>query len=151
MTSLTDDIRLMTEMRDGSKTAFNRLFRRYHPKLLAYATLFVDGQEAENVVQDVMLSIWERRQTLTLRHSLCTYLHSAVRNRCLTITARGLVEGKALSAMKLTLIDESIAPPCPYTVKELNINLQKAIYDLPDHLRSTFELSRIEGKKYISK
>jgi RNA polymerase sigma-70 factor (ECF subfamily) len=49
--------------------------------------------------------------------------------------------------MKLTLIDESIAP-CPYTVKELNINLQKAIYDLPDHLRSTFELSRLEGKKY---
>ena len=47
--------------------------------------------------------------------------------------------------MKLTLIDESIAPS--YLVRELNINLQKAIYDLPDHLRSTFELSRIEGKK----
>ena len=50
--------------------------------------------------------------------------------------------------MKLTLIDESIALPCPYTVKELNINLQKAIYDLPDYLRSTFERSRLEGKKY---
>ena len=146
MTSYPDDIHLMTEIRSGNKDAFNRLFRRYYPKLLAYATRFVDGQEAENVVQDVMMSVWERRDRIDLRHSTSTYLYSAVRNRCLTLTTRGIVKEKMVSSMRISLIDESIAPS--YLVRELNINLQKAIYDLPDHLRSTFELSRIEGKKY---
>lgn len=147
MTIYSDDKQLMRCIREGDIKAFDNLFRRYYPKLLAYATQFVDGPEAENVVQDIMLSLWERRLEINLKHSVSTYLHSAVKNKCYTLITRGHVKEKVVSAIRLSLIEEALDTD-PYTLRELGINLQKAICDLPDHLRTTFELSRLEGKKY---
>ena len=94
MALYSDDKQLMMSIRNGDIDSFDTLFRRYYPKLLAYATQFVDGPEAENVVQDIMLSLWERRE------------------------------------VRLSLIEEAFDTD-PYTLRELGINLQKAICDLP--------------------
>lgn len=144
---MSDDKQLMRCIKGGDINAFDNLFRRYYPKLLAYATQFVDGPEAENVVQDIMLSLWERRKDINLKHSVSTYLHSAVKNRCYTLITRGHVKEKVVSVIRLSMIEEALDAD-PYTLRELGINLQKAICDLPEHLRITFEMSRIEGKKY---
>ena len=52
-----EDILLLSQLQQGDKKAFNTLFRRYYPILCAYAHRFVDLEDAEEIVQDVMLSL----------------------------------------------------------------------------------------------
>ena len=57
-----EDILLLSQLQQGDKKAFNTLFRRYYPILCAYAHRFVDLEDAEEIVQDVMLWLWENRE-----------------------------------------------------------------------------------------
>lgn len=65
---------LLEKLGKGEQEAFDRLFRKYYPMLCAYAHRFVEVEEAEEVVQEVMLWIWENRMTLVIKESLSQYL-----------------------------------------------------------------------------
>ncbi|HET6995943.1 MAG TPA: sigma-70 family RNA polymerase sigma factor, partial [Chitinophagaceae bacterium] len=65
---------------DQANSAFTELYNRYWKKLLtlAYSKLKVQAL-AEEVVQDVFMNLWNRRQRLTIRHSFHTYIASSVK------------------------------------------------------------------------
>lgn len=46
-------------MQQGNKKAFDTLFIKYYAMLCAFARSFVSLEDAEEVVQDTMLQIWE--------------------------------------------------------------------------------------------
>lgn len=69
-----EDILLLSQLQQGDKKAFNTLFRRYYPILCAYAHRFVDLEDAEEIVQDVMLWLWENREILLIESSLSQYV-----------------------------------------------------------------------------
>ena len=55
---------LFEKMKNGDRAAFDALFLRSYPILCSFALKFIDdNDEAENIVQDVMLYLWENRQT----------------------------------------------------------------------------------------
>ncbi len=141
-----DEKELFERLREGQLEAFNVLFRHYYPLLLSYASNFVDLEDAENIVQDVMLSVWERRKHIYIQNKISTYLYSAVRNRCFTQISRGKVKEKIISNLKLSIIESTLEEE--YFAKEAKARLQKTIASLPTHLRVAFEMSRLEGKKY---
>jgi len=66
------------------KSIFNRLMADLRPKLYRFALAHIKrADEAEDVVQDVGLKLWERRDELAEVQSVEAYAMSAVRNRCL--------------------------------------------------------------------
>jgi len=66
------------------KTGFNQLMTHLRPKLYRFALAFTKRtDEAEDVVQEVGIKIWERRDELEAIRSVEAYAMSAVRNRCL--------------------------------------------------------------------
>ena len=65
------------------REAYNRLFSDYYPHLLAYGELFLDTEEAEDIVQDVLVSIWKNAENLEIHTSLEAYLFKSVYQRCL--------------------------------------------------------------------
>jgi len=66
------------------KTGFNQLMAHLKPKLYRFAlALTKRSDEAEDVVQDVGIKLWERRDELETLRSVEAYAMSAVRNRCL--------------------------------------------------------------------
>ena len=68
----------------GEREAFQRLFEMYHKALCFFATRIVrDSLEAEDIVQDVFLKIWENAERLELTSSIQHYLFASVRNGCL--------------------------------------------------------------------
>ena len=69
----TEDKHLLSAMQEGDKDAFNTLFRRYYPMLCAYCHRFVDLEDAEEIVQDIMLWLWENRNIQIINTSLSTY------------------------------------------------------------------------------
>lgn len=76
---------LVERIRKGDRIAFNELYRRYYPSLRSYAELFLDEEESEDVVQDVFLNVWLRKEGLDDSLSLQGYLLRSVYNSSLNI------------------------------------------------------------------
>src|SRR5438552_19172921 len=79
-----DDSELLRRLRQGDQAAFDGLFRSVYAQLVGGATAVLrDSAVAEEIVQDVMLELWRRRETLIVEDSLRAYLFRAARNRAL--------------------------------------------------------------------
>ena len=65
-------------------TDFDRIYTIYFPKLVRFAqTYLLYREEAENIVQDIFLQLWESTDRLLLQSSLNAYLFTIVKNRCI--------------------------------------------------------------------
>lgn len=60
----SDNDFLLSAVQRGDQKAFDTLFRRYYPMLCAYGHRFVELEDAEEIVEDSLLWIWENRETL---------------------------------------------------------------------------------------
>jgi RNA polymerase sigma-70 factor (ECF subfamily) len=102
---------------------------------------------AEEIVQDVMLELWRRRETLADESSPQAYLFQSTRNRSLNHIRHERVErmGEPYAAREQA-VD---APAQSYVVEEeIQIALKHAVAMLPERCREVFELSRIHNLKY---
>ncbi|HEY4196242.1 MAG TPA: RNA polymerase sigma-70 factor [Mucilaginibacter sp.] len=76
------DAELLNLLREGDRMAFDQLYNRYWRKLLHFAVQKTDDfMEAENLVQDVFVALWHRRESIEVRGSLSAYLTVSVKYR----------------------------------------------------------------------
>lgn len=85
---LHTDYYLLDQVSGGDTTAFEAIYLRYWRPLLnaAYKRL-KDKQQAEDIVQNVFLRLWNKREHLNIL-SLSAYLHGAVRYEVLKFISR---------------------------------------------------------------
>jgi RNA polymerase sigma-70 factor (ECF subfamily) len=70
----------------GNESAFEMIFRTYYQPLCRYAYSFLqDKEEAEEVVQSSFITVWDKRNSLTIETSVKSYLYRMVRNSCLNV------------------------------------------------------------------
>jgi RNA polymerase sigma-70 factor (ECF subfamily) len=139
---------LLGRLRRGEDAAYETIFRQWYAPLVAMTTaLLRDRGPAEEVVQDVLLELWRRRESITFETSLRAYLFQAARNRALNHLRRLRVEarGEATIAAGMPTVE---AADSEAREAELNAAIQAAIAGLPDRCREVFELSRVNGLKY---
>lgn len=143
----TEDERLFESLQRGNKKAFNTFFLRYYPVLCAYATQFVGINDAEELIQDMMVGIWERRKEIVVDSSLNGYLFRAVKNKCINH-----IEKLRLHEQVHSLIAGSwqsqFEDPDFYIVEELTQKIEEALAKLPETYREAFVMNRIDGKTY---
>src|SRR5689334_15862945 len=82
----TQDLALIERIRHGDTEALATLARAYMVSLsgVAYAVLGADAL-VDDVVQDVLVALWERRATVQIRGSVAGYLAQATRHRALNV------------------------------------------------------------------
>ena len=73
----------LSEIQRGGLKAFEMLFRQYYAVLCAYGHKYVDFHDAEEIVQDSLLWIWENRENLIIESSLSSYLFKMVHHKAL--------------------------------------------------------------------
>lgn len=141
------DIHLLEQIRQGDMRAYEEIFTRYYTTLCAYTRLYVRGEVSENIVQDLMLWLWENRTTLHITESLSRYLFRATRNRCLKYLNHEMVERRVLGQLSEKLHEQFEAPDF-YVIEELQERIRKAVEQLPPSYREAFELNRFQHKTY---
>ena len=72
-------------MGDNFDSTYKLLFRKYYANLLFYATRIVGEEEAEDVVQDVFVELWRRKDTVTVGEQIQAFLYRAVYTRALNV------------------------------------------------------------------
>ncbi len=74
-----DDTKLAVLLREGNEEAFTEIYNRYWRKLYFVAIkLLKSSEKAEEVIQEVFLTIWEKRESLQIQ-SLSSYLAAMTR------------------------------------------------------------------------
>lgn len=134
-------------VRDDEKS-YRQLFELYYPALFVYAKRYIEQRHIrEDIVQDVFLSIWEKRKSISIQTSIRNYLLACVRNSCLNYLRRHTTESlDQLIPQNIPLYAESNDEF--YMLSELKAMLVESLSKLPENYRRVFELNRFEGKSY---
>lgn len=137
---------LIVRLNEGDQTAFELLFHYYYPGLVVYSSQFTtDRAEAEEIVQDFFVRLWQRHGKIVHTDSLKSYLFSSVRNGSLNFLKHKKVEERYIREME-KLSDSHLAfDPDLYVVSELQEKVKNAIDLLPERCREIFVMSRIHG------
>ena len=139
------ELHLFSEMKSGDKASFNYFFDYYYSGLCVYAKQYTgDLSTAEEVVQDVFVRFWEKRQSIGIENSVRVYLFKAVYNQCMNLLKHKKVERNYLEQNRTELYEEQWGL---FNESELRQILDQAISKLPDRCREIFELSRFENLK----
>jgi len=145
---ILDNTEVFARLRKGDEAAFDTIFRTWYPALVRASESVVRSRAvAEEVVQDVMLELWKRRESLASDTSPQAYLFQSTRNRSLNHVRHERVEkeGQPYAVRP----DAADATAHSQVVEdEMKIAVKRAIDGLPERCREVFELSRTGGLKY---
>ncbi|WP_316843958.1 RNA polymerase sigma-70 factor [Pedobacter psychrodurus] len=146
--SLTD--RELSEMLlTGDQSAYTEIFERYHELLLKHAyQLLQDKNEALDLVQDVFLSLWQKRETLVFSTSLSAYIYTATRNRVFNRLSHQKVVGRYAESLSCFMEKSQPIADEQMIGKELAFLIEKEIHNLPSKMREIFLLRRKEELSY---
>ncbi len=142
-----EDMALLKALQEGEQKAFDCLFRKYYPMLCAYAHRFVDLEDAEEIVQEIMLWMWEKREELVIESSLNQYLFRMTYHRALNLITKKEVVNRA-EAMFYTKYQELPEDINYYQIAELTKRIEEAVSSLPASYRAAFVMHRFKGMSY---
>jgi RNA polymerase sigma-70 factor (ECF subfamily) len=143
-----DERGLFARLSGGDEDAFDALFRAWYAPLVRVAEGVVRERAiAEEVVQDVLLEVWRRREQLGADESPRAYLIRATRNRALNHVRHLRVQQRG--APYIGGRTEDAAQGVSRLVEEeLDVAVRAAVAELPPRCREVFELSRVHGLSY---
>jgi RNA polymerase sigma-70 factor (family 1) len=137
------DQELTDFLKSGDHAAFTEIYNRYWDKLFAVAyNRLSDELEAEEAVQNVFLSLWKRKETLELTHSLSTYLSVSVKYQIFTRLAQLKRERERTGQLKMVAVEGKETTGEWLSEKELRLQIEQCINALPEKCRIVFLLSR---------
>lgn len=140
---------LLERIAKNDKSAFELVFREHYADLCKFGAKYVrDTTVAEEIVQEVFINIWDRRDKLNISTSVKAYLFTAVRNRSFNYIKLQLP--KEQNKVELTNVaNVDLDSGSDKELKEeLYKQVQQAIDGLPNKCRIIFDLSRNAGMTY---
>ena len=137
---------LVRQLREGNESAYEVLFKEYYVRLTIHAKKFVEDMEvAKEIVQDLIVNVYEKRESLNINTSLSSYLYRAVRNRSLNYINAQKHKAKYSQHMMYTADNSENSVESIMSKAELETALFAAISELPPKCRMIFKLNRFEG------
>jgi RNA polymerase sigma-70 factor (ECF subfamily) len=140
---------LVQRLMAGDQSAFEIIFRTHYAKLANYAKQLVRSPDAaEDVVQEVFVTLWAHRERLTAPDNLVAYLFRSVRNRGLNFL-RQQRQVSTWQARQAT-IEPAESPAADQDAEhdEVDRAIKGAAASLSPRCREVFELSRDRGLTY---
>ena len=140
---------LQQRIRAGDESAFDSVFRANYVRLVRMAESIVrERASAEEIAQEVMLELWRRRESLRLEQSFAAYLIRSTRNRALNHVRHQRVVARELAAAALQEREFQAADAEMLGVELAGV-VREAIATLPELTREIFQLSRVQGLRYV--
>ncbi|WP_239063409.1 RNA polymerase sigma-70 factor [Bacteroides sp. 51] len=141
---------------DENRNSFEEVYISYFSKMKHFAREYVvSDEDAENIVQDVFLELWERKELLNMPINLIAYLFTAIKNRCIDLLRRKVMiretadklQEEHLLTLRMKYYSLEAFDQNLFQEKDIEQILSEAINNLPEKCREIFVKSKIEGKK----
>jgi RNA polymerase sigma-70 factor (ECF subfamily) len=144
-TTFLNDIELISSLKRGDSKGYQYLVSSYHIKLCVYAkSLTNDSDLAEDIVQNVFMSIWKNRNKLKNEFVVRSYLYRSVYNEFIDQYRKKktvlTLEKKYIDALTYIVEEED-----EKSIDKLMKIVKNEIENLPPKCKQTFLLSKQEG------
>ena len=132
-----------------SDFSFEQLFKAHFKALHAYAfAMLCDEEMAEEIVQNMFMKLWEKRERLEIQTSVKAFLYKCVHNDGLNYLKHQKIKTKYQDYATYSMKDRTEKASDRLELNELEIRLGDALNDLPQQCRTIFQMSRFEELKY---
>lgn len=143
------DSDIWSRIKSGDEKVFGEVFNAWAGDLVRYAaTIVKNADDAEDIVQQLFVNIWNKKETMDVNTSLKSYLYRAVYNSSLN-----RIRQVAVKESYVTYAGQVSDPYAPdaaqhVAMKEVSSEIEKAISELPEQCRLIFKMSRYDQLKY---
>ncbi|MDR2270160.1 MAG: RNA polymerase sigma-70 factor [Sphingobacterium sp.] len=136
------DQQLFELLKFSDKAAFMEIYERYQTPLYLFACNLVKNEDlAADLVQDIMMSLWEKRETSSLSSSLEGYLFRAIRYRFFDWIDKRKVRQDYISKFQVFLDDAEWQTDNIVAERELLRVMEQQIEQLPLRMKTIFLLN----------
>ncbi len=131
------------------KGTFEDLFRSYFAPLCSFAQKYVrDIDEAKDIVHNVFINLWNKRNEVDLNTSLKSYLFQGVYNRSLNYIRDHKKLVQFNTPQSEAELGKYIESRDHLESSEAEGRINRALDALPDKCREIFLMNRFDGLKY---
>jgi RNA polymerase sigma-70 factor (ECF subfamily) len=138
----------------GDKSAYKLVYFELYNPLYNFALQYLkQAEQAEEMVQDTFLKLWETRDALSADTNLKNYLFTITRNGCLNQIRSEQIKAKNYDQIKYLEMQSNYEALLKLGQTDLEFNellnqIKASVEGLPGDLKEVFMLSRNEGLKY---
>jgi RNA polymerase sigma-70 factor (ECF subfamily) len=144
------DSELLGLLQNGDKEAFAVLYEKYWQPVLVYVMRAVRVQsDAEDIVQELFISLWKRRETLDIKAAFSTYLYNSARYMSIRYIEKNITRTHYLAS--LASEEEgghSVPADQKVLLEEINAKIETAMAQMPERMQMVFRLSREQHLSY---
>lgn len=140
---------LLLQLRQGYEPAFNALYLTYSKALYKKINGIVkDESIADELLQDLFLKVWEKRQDIKLDQSFTAFLYTVANNLVYDYFRKISKDKRLHERLLINAVDYYLHTEENLISKETWSIIEEAIGKLSDQRRKVFKLCKIEGKSY---
>ncbi len=140
---------IFSQMVEGDKKAFRFFFDKYYIDLCNLVNLYINNEAiAEEIVQDIYIYFWVRKENIQIESSVKAYLLRASKNKSLNYlrnekTKLGVHE-------KLRKVTETTyeMPSNLLDARQLREIIENAVKNLPEKCREIYQLAKVNEMSY---
>jgi RNA polymerase sigma-70 factor (ECF subfamily) len=140
---------LMLVIKDDA-AAFEQFFKQHFASLCTWCQhkYNFDTDIAKEVVHTAFIKLWKNRSSVSPEIPIKAFLHKVIMNTSLDILRHARVREKFERFVHQRNENAGSTPQENFEAKKLKADIDNAVSELPDQMRTIFELSRYEGLKY---
>ncbi len=143
---INQDNRIIDQLKGGSKEAFHILYDSYGPKIHAFALSYLkNGADAEELLQEVFLKLWDIRSTLDSSKNIKSFLFKICINLIYDFIRRKNIEKAYLDYSEKDSPVYSDNTWHEVIYNEMLDNLQQLVAKMPEQRQRIFRLSKEDG------
>lgn len=135
---------ILRDLNKGKEDALKEIYRLFFHALCAFGSRFVkDDAAVADIVQEVFIKVWTRREKFEAIYSLRSFMYLSVRNACLNYNRdRSRVKKVSLNdTVSETLVEEE---ECFVIEEELHRRIRNEVEQLPEAMRKVFNLTLLD-------
>lgn len=146
---------LFKKVQQDDMSAFEQIYKYYHPKMFIYSKKFInDDETAKDILQELFLDVWSKRKELSVDISFNAFVFRMLHNRCIDYLRSQIIKDNfaSISSLRLAEIKHQYyqfeEDPFPTIfMSEINDIVKKVTDILPQQTREIFDMSRNKGLK----
>lgn len=148
MTQTYDNEReLLLSLNEGNEEALKYIYEEYWQRLFLSAyNVLKDKEACEDIIQEIFIQIWQKRESLNITTSLPAYLFMATRYQVFHCLRRSTLRAELFENLEERFSTD--APDIPLYTKDLKEKINIAVDSLPEKCRIIYRLSREVNLSY---